>query len=116
MNEYYKINEYYNIKTANERAVATAGWNMTDADFWIIGKGDGKVIGKPTEDRSIIGPSYIGIKVLTPEKINPKYLFYLFQHLQYQGEFSKLAKGTLNLKHITLSDVKSVLNRLQFAK
>lgn len=111
---YYQLGNETKCITANQKAAVDVSWNMQDADFWIIGKGNKKDIGRPTRDQANVTSSYIGLKVLTPEKIVPQYLYYLFEHLFYQGEFAKLSKGTINLQHITLTDVKSILNRLQF--
>jgi len=113
---YFQLNNKTKCITANQKAAVDASWNMQDADFWILGKGNKKDIGRPTRDQAKVTSSYIGLKVLTPEKIIPQYLYYLFEHLFHQGEFAKLSKGTINLQHITLTDIRSILNRLQFSK
>jgi hypothetical protein len=79
--------------------------NFEDADFWIQRKGSAKTVGKPTSN---FEPGYIGIKVTATDVINAKYLQYVFEYLWMQGRFSQLAKGTLNLVHINVNDVRNI--------
>jgi hypothetical protein len=79
--------------------------NMEDADFWIKRKGSEHVIGKPIKEYS---PEDIGVKVIETDLIDPGYLYYAFMYLHQKGEFTKLAKGTLKLKHISIADIKNI--------
>ena len=76
-----------------------------DADFWLIRKGSESVVGKPTKDYS---PEHIGVKVLEKEILDPTYLYYVFMAFQQTGKFIPLAKGTLRLKHISISTIKNI--------
>lgn len=84
-------------------------YNLQDADFYLITKGSEKQVGKPIlQDDNI--DNKIGIKVIAKDIIDPKYLFYLFDHL-HQTEFwvnNGLIYGSLNLKNIRLEDVKNI--------
>lgn len=76
-----------------------------EADFWLIRKGSETTVGKPVQE---FNPEHIGVKVVRTDLINPQYLYYVFMHLQQSGKFVNLAHGTLKLKHISISDVKSI--------
>jgi restriction endonuclease S subunit len=79
--------------------------NSEDADFWLIRKGSGNTVGKPTKEYS---PEHIGVTIKDESVINPQYLFYYFTMLQNRGIFKMLAKGTTRLMNIRISDVKSI--------
>ena len=85
--------------------IAQVKVNFPDADFWIVRKGSDSSIGKPTRAFS---SEYIGIKITKKEVIIPDYLFYAITHLHNVGYFKRIAKGTLSLQHITLSDIKEI--------
>ncbi len=52
----------------------------------------------------------IGVKIKDEyqDKIDSGYLFYYFKYLHIQGMFRPIAHGTLALKNITISDIKSI--------
>lgn len=77
--------------------------NFKDADFWLIRKGSEKTVGTPTKDFS---PEHIGVKV-NREFLDPQFMFYQFMSIHMSGFFSRLANGTTNLKHISISDIKN---------
>lgn len=81
--------------------------NFEHADFWLIRKGSRHKVGTPTKE---FMPEYIGIKVEESAKdiILPSYLFYAMQYLHSKKYFENLAKGSLNLQHIRVEDVKSI--------
>ena len=79
------------------------------ADFWLVRKGSITKIGMPTRE---FNPEHIGVKVMDTEVLLPDYLFYVFVHLNNIGHFRPLARGTLALKHITISDIANI----QFTK
>lgn len=100
-----------------EEAVSTSitsmcriGVNMEDADFWLTRKGTEKAVGKPVKDFT---SENIGVKVTATDKVNPDYLFYVFMHLHQSGYWQAHAHGTLGLKNISVSDVKSLKFGLQ---
>jgi hypothetical protein len=87
--------------------ICTFKTNFLGADFWLIRKGNEKVIGTPTKEFS---EESIGVKIKEEfqDKIDPNYLYYYFKFLHQQGMFSPMAHGTLELKNITISDIKSI--------
>lgn len=76
-----------------------------DADFWLIRKGDERVVGTPTKTFS---PEHIAIKVTDTERVYPDFLYYYFQYLHNEGMFVNMSKGTLRLKHITVKDIEEI--------
>lgn len=85
--------------------IATVKTNFPDADFWLIRKGSESKVGQPTKTYS---PELIGIKVEQTEIVIPDYLYYVMAALHQAGYFRRRAKGTLNLKHITVLDVEQI--------
>jgi hypothetical protein len=79
--------------------------NFEDADFWLIRKGSETTVGKPTKEYS---PEHIGVKVTATDLLVPSYLYYVFMHLHQSGKFIPMANGTLKLKNIKISDIKSI--------
>jgi len=82
--------------------------NFEDADFWLVRKGREDVLGRPMKE---FASGHIGLKLndLGRQIADPQYLYYYFSFLHGRGEWAKLAKGSLSLKHITVSDVKNFL-------
>ncbi len=85
--------------------IAKVKTNFPDADFWIVRKGSELTVGKPTRTYS---PEHFGVKVEQTKIILPDYLYYALMHLHNVGYFSRLARGTLSLKHITRCDVENI--------
>jgi len=81
--------------------------NFEDADFWIQRKGSETSVGKPTKEYN---PENIGIKVKDEytDNIDSGYLYYYFMFLHQKGVFGPVSHGTLKLKNITISDIKSI--------
>ena len=79
--------------------------NFLEADFWLIRKGNEKVVGKPTKE---FDSERIGVKVIQTDILDPQYLYYVFMHLQGSGKFIPLAHGTLKLKNISIRDIKNI--------
>ena len=81
--------------------------NFPDADFWLQRKGSEDTVGKPLKE---FYEENIGVKVKDEykDRIDSKYLFYYFQFLHMQGVFKPMLHGTLPLKNITISDIKSI--------
>lgn len=81
--------------------------NFPDADFWIQRKGSEKSVGTPSKEYQ---EENIGIKVREDfqDQIDSNYLYYYFVFLHQKGVFGPVSHGTLKLKNITLSDIKSI--------
>lgn len=78
-----------------------------EADFWLQRKGSVTTIGRPTKQYN---SENIGIKVKTDYKdqISAEYLFYSLQYLHQQRVFEPLAVGSLSLKNLRVSEIKSI--------
>lgn len=85
--------------------LATIKTNFPDADFWVIRKGSEDKVGMPTKEFS---PEHIGVKVTATDVLDPNYLRYVFQYLVQRGYFKDVARGTLRLKNIQISDVSKI--------
>ena len=79
--------------------------NFPEADFWLVRKGDENSVGKPTKE---FDPEKIGVKIVREDLLDPNYLYYVFMYLQTSGKLASLAKGTLRLKNIRISDIKNI--------
>lgn len=98
------------ISEANHRSVklgdlVTMSKGMKDADFWIEYRGSINTVGRPSNE---YGPHKLGIKVTATDKLDPKYLYYVFMHLHNQGQFAKIANGTTNLVNIRIRDLADI--------
>jgi len=95
MIDYLPLKEIMEIKT-----------NFEDADFWITRKGSEANVGKPAKEFHI---NHIGLRLndLGRSLADPNYLYYFFTYLHSQGVWRQFAKGSLSLKHISVSDVKN---------
>ena len=87
------------------------GFNMPDADFYIYARGAEKSLGMPTTDPD--NSKYkIGIKVKeeAKDKLDPKYLFYVFMHLHATQfwQTNGLVYGSLDLKNLRIEDVQNL--------
>jgi len=78
-----------------------------NADFWLQRKGSEKTVGTPTKEYS---SENIGVKVMDEfrDRVDPNYLYYYFQHLHQKGVFGPISHGTLALKNVRISDIKSI--------
>lgn len=90
--------------TFKVKHVALVKVNLLEASFWLIRKGTIQQVGKPVKT---FDPDRIGVLVVS-ENINPQYYFHVFQYWHQAGVFSQMAHGTLELKHIRVSDVKEL--------
>jgi hypothetical protein len=102
---YYKLENNEFLKLSD---VADIKINFPEANFWLTRKGSIKEVGRPTKD---FNKEKIGIKV-TSDKIDPNYLFYMFQYLHTKSFFEKEAVGMLNLKNIRVSTIKDIQLKL----
>jgi hypothetical protein len=82
--------------------------DFEDADFWLVRKGSESSVGKPTKEFHY---NHIGLRLneLGRQIADPNYLFYLFTFFHGNGLWARLSKGSLSLKHISVSDVKNFL-------
>jgi len=87
--------------------ICTFKINFPEADFWLQRKGSEKTVGMPTKE---FFEENIGVKVKEEyeDRVDPNYLYYYFQFLHQQGFFEPISHGTLKLKNITISDIKSI--------
>jgi len=85
--------------------LVTMSKGMEDADFWIEYRGSINTVGKPSKE---YGPHKLGIKVTATDRLDPKYLYYMFMHLHNQGQFAKIANGTTNLVNIRIRDIANI--------
>jgi hypothetical protein len=78
-----------------------------NADFWLQRKGSEKSVGTPLKEYQ---EENIGVKVMEEyrDRIDPNYLYYYFMMLHQKGVFAPISHGTLALKNITISDIKSI--------
>jgi hypothetical protein len=85
--------------------------NMADADFWLYTTGSEKSLGTPTGDRENY-ENKIGIKLKkeAKDKLDLKYLFYLFQYLHSSQYWQRngLVYGSTRLMGIRIQDVKNL--------
>ena len=79
--------------------------NMSDADFWIIRRGDKNSIGKPTKEFS---KEHIGVKVTSTDMLDSNYLFYVMCFMQSVGYYLDKGRGSLALVNISVDDVKQI--------
>ena len=85
--------------------LVTMSKGMEDADFWIEYRGSIDTVGKPSKE---YGPYKLGIKVTATDRLDPKYLYYMFMHLYNQGQFARIANGTTNLVNIRIHDIANI--------
>jgi hypothetical protein len=64
-------------------------------------------VGKPLKEYS---EENIGVKVKDEfrDKIDSNYLYYYFQFLHQKGVFAPIAHGSLALKNVRISDIKTI--------
>lgn len=84
--------------------VAHVRWADPSADFWVQRRGSLRNLGKVSKEYD---PQAIGVTVFD-DRILPEYLFYCLVKVRFDGYFQAVAKGTLDLKHITIKDVENI--------
>ncbi|ABS45581.1 hypothetical protein YpsIP31758_A0033 (plasmid) [Yersinia pseudotuberculosis IP 31758] len=85
--------------------VATIKTNYPEADFWITRRGSLKTCGQPTYD---FNSEHIGIRVERTDILLARYLFYCMENLHKNGNWERLATGSLELVNIRVSDVRAI--------
>lgn len=81
--------------------------NFPSADFWLINKSSEEKLGEPTKEFQ----DYL-TGVRCPAIIMPSYGYYLLQYLHSQGYWQRFAVGSINWKHLRISDIRSVFNKV----
>lgn len=78
-----------------------------EADFWVQRKGSERTIGTP---KKTYGSEDIGVRVKDEYRgrISPTYLFYAIEHLHMTGGFEPMAVGSLSLKNLRTTDLRSI--------
>ena len=95
-----------NLFEINGRGITLLCPYFPSAHFWLINKHSLKKIGQPTRDyRSCL----IGIKC-NEELIVPDFGFYLCLYLYQSGIWRAYGHGSINLVHLTVKDIRMVLN------
>jgi hypothetical protein len=87
--------------------ICTLKTNFPEADFWLQRKGSEKTVGTPVKEYY---EENIGVRVNDEfrDRVDSKFLFYYFQFLHSKGVFGPISTGTLALKNIRISDIKSI--------
>jgi hypothetical protein len=90
------------------------------ADFYIQRSGGEGTVGRPFREafqgpgERRLGPGdpkhHIGVTVLKPDLLDPRYLFYVAEYAWRSGIYKRLCHGTLRLQHLRLRDVSCGLN------
>ena len=92
---------YFEVKT-----------NFPEADIWLQKRGSAHNVGAPKEKfDSVQGKYNIGIKL--PTDINKEYFFKYIWDLFNKGYWQIHSYGTLNLQHIRIDDVNTILNKYE---
>lgn len=73
------------------------GTNMQDADFWITRRGSIDKVGHPSKD---FNKEHFGVKVTRPDVLDPRYAYYMMQHIANTGHYKQHAVGSTNLVNI----------------
>jgi|688.fasta_scaffold592497_2 hypothetical protein len=85
--------------------VVKVSTKMEDADFWIHSRHSIDKVGHPTREYN---PKHIGVKVTHPDILNPKYAYYMMQHLANSGYFKQFATGSTNLVNIRANHITDI--------
>jgi len=85
--------------------VATIRTNDPEAHFWLVRRGSAERCGEPVR---VFNPEHIGIRVTRTDILLPDYLYYVMMHIHQSGHWKRLARGTLNLVNIRVSDILTI--------
>jgi hypothetical protein len=77
----------------------------TEADFWVIRRGSPNRIGRPVR---LYAPEHYGIRITARDKLDPNFLFYMFEYLANQGYFRSKMIGSTNLVNIRKDAITSI--------
>lgn len=86
-------------------AIATIRTDFPDAQFWLVRRGSAERCGEPVRQ---FNPEHIGIRIDRTDQLLPDYLFYALAYVHRSGHWNRIARGTLSLVNIRVSDVRSI--------
>jgi len=81
------------------------GTKMEDADFWMHRRHSIDKVGHPTKEYN---PEHFGVKVTRPDLLDPRYAYYMMQHLANNGYFRQFATGNTNLVNIRSEHIHNI--------
>jgi hypothetical protein len=81
------------------------GTKMEDADFWMHRRHSIDKVGHPTKEYN---PEHWGVKVKRPDVLDPRYAYYMMQHLANSGYFRQFATGNTNLVNIRANHIRNI--------
>lgn len=79
--------------------------NDPDADVWVTRSGSTKSVGAPTKEFS---EHHFGVSVRNPDTLDPKYLYYMLQHIHGSKYYEGKANGATNLVHIKREHIANI--------
>ena len=85
--------------------VLRIGTNMEDADFWITRRGTIDKVGHPSKE---FNKEHFGVKITNPEILDPRYAYYMMQHIANTGHYRQHATGATSLVNIKASHITSL--------
>jgi hypothetical protein len=85
--------------------VVNVGTKMEDADFWIHRRHSIDKVGHPTREYN---PQHFGVKVTRPDILDPKYAYYMMQHIANTGHFRQFATGITELVNIQKNHITDI--------
>jgi hypothetical protein len=85
--------------------VLRVGTNMEDADFWITRRGTIDTVGHPSKE---FNKEHFGVKITNPEILDPRYAYYMMQHIANTGHYRQHATGSTSLVNIKASHITSL--------
>ena len=98
-------------QTSQKPAKSIYAWEVKndfpEADFWLQNKGSEDTLGTVIREYQ---PYLTGIKC--SDMILPEFGFYLCEYLKQQGVWKAHAKGSLNYKHLRITDIRAVFTEL----
>lgn len=81
------------------------GTKMEDADFWMHRRHSIDKVGHPTKEYN---EEHIGVKVIRTDILDPRYAYYMMQHLANSGYFRQFATGNTNLVNIRANHITDI--------
>ena len=81
------------------------GTNMEDAHFWVVRRGDINKIGHPTKE---FNKEHFEVKVTREDLLDPRYAYYMMQHIANTGHFKNSAVGSTNIMNIRSSHITDI--------
>lgn len=79
--------------------------NDPKAHLWVTRSGSTKTVGSVTKEFS---PHHFGVTVRNTDKLDPRYLYYMLQHIHASKYYEQLANGATNLVHIKREHIANI--------